>query len=149
MCSSTKAELHPALLANERCTLQKFSPKEFKRGLAEDEEPFPISPRIGPYVIDKPVFGGKNYHWCSCGMSKKQPFCDSSHRGTKFEPLKFALDQRVRQMHLCGCKLTKQAPFCDGITCHQLMKGDPIELPELEMPEADAADTQAQEPEKA
>ena len=98
--------LHPALLANERVTIQKFSAREFKRGLAEDEEPFPISPTVGPMVVDKPVLG-KNYFWCSCGMSKKQPFCDSSHKGTSFGPLKFALDEKVKEMHLCGCKLTK------------------------------------------
>ena len=64
------------------------------------------------------MFGSKNYHWCSCGMSKKQPFCDSrSHRGTKFRPLTFNLDERVSRIHICGCKLSSQAPFCDGVTC--------------------------------
>ena len=53
------------------------------------------------------MFGSKNYHWCSCGMSKKQPFCDSrSHRGTKFRPLTFNLDERVSRIHICGCKLS-------------------------------------------
>ncbi len=25
---------------------------------------------------------GRDYHWCTCGRSKQQPFCDGSHRGT-------------------------------------------------------------------
>lgn len=23
---------------------------------------------------------GKTYYWCGCGLSKKQPFCDGSHK---------------------------------------------------------------------
>ena len=30
---------------------------------------------------------GKSYYWCSCGKSKKQPFCDSSHKDTEFNPV--------------------------------------------------------------
>ena len=40
-----------------------------------------------PYVID--VVEGKSYYWCSCGKSAKQPFCDSSHKGTTFKPVVF------------------------------------------------------------
>lgn len=86
--------------------------------------------QIGPYTIEKPIFGSKNYYWCSCGMSKTQPFCDnSSHVGSLFRPLKFVLEQKVDSMALCGCKLTKQAPFCDGVTCVKLMKGEELEMP--------------------
>ena len=24
-----------------------------------------------------------DYWWCACGQSKKQPFCDGSHKGTE------------------------------------------------------------------
>lgn len=109
--------LHPDLLENDRITMNRFNRKTFQRGLHETEEPFPVSPQIGPYNIEKPLFGSKNYYWCSCGMSKNQPFCDSSHRGTLFRPLKFNLEEKVKSMQLCGCKLSKQAPFCDGVTC--------------------------------
>ncbi len=53
------------------------------------------------------------HHWCSCGESKGQPFCDGSHRGTPFTPLAFTVDQ-PRKAHLCLCKHTKNPPYCDG-----------------------------------
>ena len=28
------------------------------------------------------VEAGKDYWWCACGKSKKQPFCDGSHKGS-------------------------------------------------------------------
>jgi len=122
--------LHPDLIANERLTIQKFNVKEFKRGLGPDEVPYPVSPRIGPYVIHNPVFGAKNYYYCNCGMSKNQPFCDStSHKGSLFKPLKFSLDEKVSKMYMCGCKLTTQAPFCDGVTCACILKGEELAPP--------------------
>lgn len=54
-----------------------------------------------------------NYFWCSCGRSKAQPFCDGSHAGTDFRPLKFKLKQNQDAI-LCGCKRTGSPPFCDG-----------------------------------
>ena len=30
------------------------------------------------------VEAGKDYWWCACGQSKRQPFCDGSHKGTAF-----------------------------------------------------------------
>ena len=39
----------------------------------------------GAIAID--VEKGKNYAWCSCGLSKKQPFCDNSHKGSEFKPV--------------------------------------------------------------
>ena len=47
-------------------------------------------PEIGgraPLVID--VEAGKSYWWCACGRSKKQPFCDGSHKGTAFTPVEW------------------------------------------------------------
>ena len=63
-------------------------------------------------------------------MSKKQPFCDSSHKGTLFNPVKFSLDHKVDRMYVCGCKLSTEAPFCDGVTCQKILKGEKFNLKE-------------------
>ena len=70
--SNLEEHLSPELAANERVSIQKFENNFFKRGLDQDEKPFPISPKVGPYLVEKPIFGAKNYYWCSCGMSKEQ-----------------------------------------------------------------------------
>jgi len=64
--------LHEDLRSLPNVTISKYEGKNFKRGLQPDqgEHPFPVSPRIGPYEIKDPIFGAKNYYWCSCGMSK-------------------------------------------------------------------------------
>lgn len=53
------------------------------------------------------------YWWCSCGRSRKQPFCDGTHKGSEFSPLQFKLEEK-KTVWLCACKQTKNAPFCDG-----------------------------------
>ena len=35
-----------------------------------------------PHFID--VVEGKNYLWCACGKSARQPFCDGSHATSGF-----------------------------------------------------------------
>ena len=73
-----------------------------------------VTPQKAPYKVK--VENGKTYFWCSCGMSKKQPFCDNSHthiKEGKFEPVKYiATNDKV--VFFCGCKLTKHPPYCDG-----------------------------------
>jgi len=54
-----------------------------------------------------------NYHWCACGQSKNQPFCDGSHKGSGFTPKAFTLTEK-KTVALCMCKHSKNAPFCDG-----------------------------------
>ena len=56
---------------------------------------------------------GQEYDYCTCGRSKKQPFCDGSHAGTDFKPKPF-IAEKGGEAYLCTCKQTARAPFCDG-----------------------------------
>lgn len=54
-----------------------------------------------------------SYHWCSCGHSNKQPFCDGSHKGTGYAPKPFTLAAKTK-VALCMCKHSKNGHLCDG-----------------------------------
>ena len=72
----------------------------------------PASPQKKPYKVK--VEKGTTYSWCACGLSHKQPFCDSSHKKEgKFKSLKYLADDN-KEVYFCGCKMTKHPPFCDG-----------------------------------
>ncbi len=68
-------------------------------------------PQPGPYVIE--VAAERSYYWCACGKSAAQPFCDGSHKGTAFAPIKL-VPKKSRYVYFCGCKQTQTPPFCDG-----------------------------------
>jgi CDGSH-type Zn-finger protein len=53
------------------------------------------------------------HYWCSCGKSKRVPFCDGSHKGTTSVPVEFLLVVK-KKVALCTCQRTKNAPYCDG-----------------------------------
>ncbi|MCS7297478.1 MAG: CDGSH iron-sulfur domain-containing protein [Bacteroidia bacterium] len=67
-------------------------------------------PQKAPYGVQ---LNPGTYYWCACGRSAKQPFCDGSHRGTGFSPIKVSIDES-KKVWFCGCKHTKTPPFCDG-----------------------------------
>ncbi len=71
----------------------------------------PVIAQKAPYKVD--VEAGKTYFWCSCGLSKGQPFCDGSHKGTGLAPLKYEATA-TGPAYFCGCKHTAKAPLCDG-----------------------------------
>lgn len=59
---------------------------------------------------------GKNYAWCTCGLSEKQPFCDGRHKKVEGMPYRsqvFTVEQNT-EAWLCQCKKTKNPPYCDG-----------------------------------
>lgn len=64
-----------------------------------------------PIVVELQM--GEEYHWCRCGRSSNQPFCDGSHKGTGFTPLAFTAEEDG-EAWLCRCKQTQNAPYCDG-----------------------------------
>jgi CDGSH-type Zn-finger protein len=70
-----------------------------------------------PKIVQKAPFvlelKAGTYYWCACGLSARQPFCDSSHRTTDFVPEKFEITE-TSKVALCGCKHTKNKPKCDG-----------------------------------
>ena len=71
-----------------------------------------------PIIADnKPVkvnlSKGQEYHFCTCGRSKSQPFCDGSHVGTSFTPRVIVPDEDG-DAYLCACKHTGNTPYCDG-----------------------------------
>jgi CDGSH iron-sulfur domain-containing protein 3 len=71
-------------------------------------------PDIGgraPITID--VEAGKSYWWCACGRSKKQPFCDGSHKGSNFSPMEFKAE-KTEKAWFCACKRSAKKPMCDG-----------------------------------
>jgi len=64
--------------------------------------PFPVA-----------VEAGKQYWWCACGKSRKQPFCDGSHKGGEFNPTPFTATESGT-VWFCGCKQSASGVRCDG-----------------------------------
>ena len=74
------------------------------------DEPLITTPRKPFY---RELQAGQRVLWCSCGRSKRQPFCDGrSHEGTGFLPLQYQA-AREEEVLFCGCKQTGTPPFCD------------------------------------
>ena len=71
----------------------------------------PVIAQTSPIPVD--VEEGKTYFWCACGRSKSQPFCDGSHKGTAFTPMKYQAEQDSK-VFFCCCKHSQNAPMCDG-----------------------------------
>ena len=81
-----------------------------------------------PIIADnKPVkvtlSKGQEYHFCTCGRSRSQPFCDGSHAGTEFTPRVIVSDEDG-EAWLCACKHTSNPPFCDGT--HKQFSADQV-----------------------
>ena len=70
----------------------------------------PVIAARKPMVLD---LEPGDYWWCACGQSKNQPWCDGSHKGTGFTPVKYELEE-AKRVAICCCKRSKGAPICDG-----------------------------------
>lgn len=57
--------------------------------------------------------GAGTYFWCACGKSANQPYCDGSHKGTSFTPIRVTIE-KDKKVAWCTCKYTSNEPFCDG-----------------------------------
>lgn len=71
----------------------------------------PVVAQKAPYEVD--VEEGTSYLWCACGLSKTQPFCDFSHKGSGLLPVRFKAE-KSETVYFCGCKHTGDQPMCDG-----------------------------------
>lgn len=71
----------------------------------------PVIAAKAPAAVD--VESGKTYWWCSCGKSTKQPFCDGSHKGSEFAPVKYEAAESGK-VWFCNCKHSARKPMCDG-----------------------------------
>ncbi|XP_049900812.1 CDGSH iron-sulfur domain-containing protein 3, mitochondrial-like [Epinephelus moara] len=90
--------------------------------------PEPVIPSKKPFKVE--LIGGKRYSWCTCGHSKKQPFCDGAHK-TKAKgltPLRF-VPEKDTTVWLCGCKYTNNPPYCDGTHKQDFIVSAPLHEP--------------------
>jgi CDGSH-type Zn-finger protein len=73
----------------------------------------PTIAQKAPYKVE--LLAGYRYAWCSCGLSKQQPFCDGSHTSTRsgMKPVIWT-QQKDQTVFLCGCKGSGKVPYCDG-----------------------------------
>ena len=84
--------------------------------MSDDANAEPKIAQRGPYSVA--LEAGKSYFWCYCGRSQSQPFCDTSHEVTDFQPQMFTVTE-TKTYFLCGCKRTSTGPFCD--TTHETL----------------------------
>ncbi|MGB0291167.1 MAG: CDGSH iron-sulfur domain-containing protein [Luteolibacter sp.] len=70
-----------------------------------------------PIICDTKPLGleveAGTYFWCACGSSSNPPFCDGSHKGTSFSPVKHEVEEK-KTIYWCQCKHSKNGALCDG-----------------------------------
>lgn len=76
--------------------------KETKAHIA-DTQPAKVKLKAGESVL-----------WCGCGLSRRQPFCDGSHRWGLKHAAKTFTAEKDGVYFFCQCKHSSTAPLCDG-----------------------------------
>lgn len=71
----------------------------------------PVCAQKAPIIVE--VEEGKAYFYCTCGKSAAQPFCDGSHKGSSFSPMKWT-SEKTGKAYFCGCRASHKPPMCDG-----------------------------------
>lgn len=71
----------------------------------------PVCAQKAPFIVE--VEAGKTYYYCACGKSATQPFCDGSHKGSSFTPVKWT-SEKTGKAYFCGCRASHNPPMCDG-----------------------------------
>ena len=95
----------------------KINHQEIIEKIKKEEMTKPYVQQPGPYKVF--LEANKRYSYCRCGLSKKEPFCDGSHKGIPKEvgikKIRFTVEKEG-EYYLCGCKQTcnEQKIFCDG-----------------------------------
>lgn len=78
---------------------------KFKR-MKDKHHPLKVELKPGPY------------EWCTCGATKRVPWCDGTCKGD--EPLRFKIAVK-KTVKICNCGVTKKPPYCDE-SCKKLKK---------------------------
>ncbi|ORZ33632.1 hypothetical protein BCR44DRAFT_127221 [Catenaria anguillulae PL171] len=75
---------------------------------------YPTVPFYGPCII-RGLKPGEKKRWCTCGLSKTQPWCDNAHRGTPFKPHVWKVPDKPQTIYsICNCKYTKYVRYLAG-----------------------------------
>ena len=75
-----------------------------------------------PFPLD--VEAGKTYYWCACGLSKKQPLCDGSHKPTSFTPVAYTADKPARRFSV-GARARTRSRCATAATRHCEIRAPP------------------------
>ena len=99
LCEAAQLTVIRLPCAKSRCQIMR---NDMSDAVNAQKAPMPVE-----------VEEGKNYFWCACGKSAKQPFCDGSHKDTGISPVKYTAEAS-KKVFFCGCKQSAKAPLCDG-----------------------------------